>query len=50
MDNNDVEFEIRRWILEMKSGHNDGWVTGDYRDRLKKLRKLIDDALENDET
>jgi hypothetical protein len=46
MDNNDIEFEIRRMILEMMSGHNDGWVSEDYRKQLKRIQKLVNEALD----
>ena len=32
---NDIEFEIRKMVIEMKSGYNDGWVQDHYRSRLK---------------
>lgn len=44
----ELESEIKRMILEMNSGHNDGWVTNHYREELKRLKKLIDGALEGD--
>lgn len=43
----ELESEIRRMIMEMNSGHNDGWVTNHYREELKRLKKLIDEALSN---
>jgi hypothetical protein len=46
MDNNDIEFEIRRMILEMKSGHNDGYVQNHYRKQLKSIQKLVNGALD----
>jgi hypothetical protein len=46
MDNNDIEFEIRRMILEMISGYNDGWVQDSYRKKLKSIQKLVNGALD----
>ena len=44
----DLEFEIRRMVLEMKSGHNDGYVQDHYRKQLKRIQKLVNDALEDE--
>lgn len=48
MGSNDIEFEIRRMILEMKSGHNDGYVQEHYRKQLKQIQKLINGALDDE--
>lgn len=48
MGSDDIEFEIRRMILEMKSGHNDGYVQGHYRKQLKRIQKMINEALEDE--
>ena len=48
MDNNDIEFEIRRMVLEMKSGHNDGYVQDHYRKQLKRIQKLVNEALDDE--
>lgn len=45
MTYDDVETEIRKMIAEMKSGHNDGWVQGEYRQRLTKLKMILELAL-----
>lgn len=44
----ELKDQIFRMILEMKSGHNDGWVSLHYRKELQELKKMIDDALKGD--
>lgn len=41
----ELKDQIFRMILEMNSGHNDGWVSLHYRKELEELKKMIDDAL-----
>lgn len=43
----DIEMQIRKMIVEMKSGHNDGYVTDHYRKMLTNLKTIIDDALKD---
>jgi hypothetical protein len=41
-----LELLIRLLIYEAKDQRYDGWTKESYRERLEKLKKLIDKALE----
>lgn len=43
-----VEYEIRKMIIEARSGHNDGWVQEHYRNELLKIKELIEKGLTNE--
>lgn len=45
---NDLEFEIRKLIFEMNDPRNDGYVTVPIKEQLKKIRSLINNALDED--
>lgn len=49
MEKFDLEFEVRRLILEMNDPRHDGYVTSGIRDQLKRIRSIIDNALMSEE-
>ena len=40
-----AEKQVRDMIEEMRSGYNDGWVQNAYRQELKNIKRIIEDAL-----
>lgn len=42
---NQIECEIRRYLLEANSGHNDGWTQEHYRKYLIEIKDLIERGL-----
>ena len=35
---------IKEYIYEMKNPRNDGWVQGGYREKLKKIKEVLENA------
>lgn len=45
MSMQEVENQIRRYLLEANSGHNDGWTQEHYRKYLIEIKELIENNL-----